>query len=80
MCIVLKQWLLNLSQVAETPNTLMLKMDYELLEYLMIFHELESILLKETVNLILVYNKNILNTNIYAHDNILTIQSDTITF
>lgn len=80
MCILLRQWLLNSSQEAEIPNTLLLKMEYELLEYLMILHELKSMLLKETISLILAYNKKILNTNIYAHDNILTIQSDTITF
>lgn len=52
-----KTMVIKLGQEAEIPNTLMLKMEYELLEYLMILHELESILLKETINLILVYNK-----------------------
>lgn len=48
---ILKQWLSNLSQEAEHLNIMALKVENELLKYLMILYELESILLRATIPL-----------------------------
>lgn len=51
-CIVLQQHLSYLSWEAEHQPIMTLEVEYELLEYLMALHVLESILLRETITLI----------------------------